>query len=88
MKTRSAVPLPARPAKLIGLSVKPRVSRAAARIAKLPGFPVGRKVPEAYSRLILHMPGGAIVRGVWTGEKWWADGGQVFPQRWEPISHR
>lgn len=88
MKTRSSAPLPARPAKLVDLPAKARAPRAAARAEKLPGFRVGQKVPEPYSRLILHLPGGTTVRGVWTGEKWWAEGGQVFPERWEPVSHR
>jgi hypothetical protein len=43
----------------------------------------GKQFPSVYSRLILHLEDGAQVRGVWTGTKWWAEGRQVHPARWE-----
>lgn len=44
--------------------------------------------PERYARVLLHLPDGTQVLGVWTGDKWWADQREVHPARWEPVQSR
>jgi len=43
----------------------------------------GKVDPEPYTLLRLYFPDASSTTGVWTGKIYWAQGQQVFPDRWQ-----
>jgi hypothetical protein len=59
----------------------PRKSSSKPKSKRSPS--AAKEMPEQCARVILHLADGTQVRGIWTGQKWWADKREVQPIHWE-----
>jgi hypothetical protein len=48
-------------------------------------LPLSFHPPERFEPLEVRLPDKSVIRAVWTGSRWWANGKTVLPEAWREI---